>query len=283
MLINVLRDEEPTHVAVAFDVSRQTFRSEEYTEYKAGRSATPTEFSGQLPLLKEVLDALRVRHVEAPGYEADDILATLTTQAVAQGHEVVLCTGDRDAFQLVSDQVSMIYPVRGVSEVWRMNAAGGGGAVLRPAGALQRPRGARRRDERQPSRRARAWAQDRREVAPAVRRPRGDRRPRRRDQGQGGRVAARAPERRPAQPQAQPARPRRAPGGDDRRPRAPRVGPRGGAHGLRRPRVPGAARPALRVPRAGRGRGRGRLRGRRQRPAARGRGRLARAPRTGRA
>ena len=120
MLINVLRDEEPTHVAVAFDVSRQTFRSEEYTEYKAGRSATPTEFSGQLPLLKEVLDALRVRHVEAPGYEADDILATLTTQAVAQGHEVVLCTGDRDAFQLVSDRVSMLYPVRGVSEVWRM-------------------------------------------------------------------------------------------------------------------------------------------------------------------
>ena len=123
MLINVLRDEEPTHVGVAFDVSRQTFRSAEYTEYKAGRSATPTEFSGQLPLLKEVLDALRIRHVEAPGFEADDILATLTTQAVAQGHEVVLCTGDRDAFQLVSDRVSMIYPVRGVSEVWRMTPA----------------------------------------------------------------------------------------------------------------------------------------------------------------
>ena len=123
MLINVLRDEDPTHVAVAFDVSRQTFRSEEYTDYKAGRSATPSEFQGQLPLLREVLDALSIRHVEAPGYEADDILATLTHQAVADGLEVVLCTGDRDAFQLVSESVSMLYPVRGVSEVWRMDPA----------------------------------------------------------------------------------------------------------------------------------------------------------------
>ncbi len=121
MLINLLRDEEPTHVGVAFDVSRQTFRSEQYADYKAGRSATPQEFSGQLPLLKEILDALRIRHIEADGFEADDILATLTTQAVAAGHEVVLCTGDRDAFQLVSDKVTLLYPVRGVSEVWRMD------------------------------------------------------------------------------------------------------------------------------------------------------------------
>ncbi|MGA8047785.1 MAG: DNA polymerase I [Dermatophilaceae bacterium] len=123
MLINVLRDEDPTHVAVAFDVSRQTFRSEEYTDYKAGRSATPSEFQGQLPLLREVLDALSIRHVEAPGFEADDVIATLTHQAVADGLEVVLCTGDRDAFQLVSESVSMLYPVRGVSEVWRMDPA----------------------------------------------------------------------------------------------------------------------------------------------------------------
>jgi DNA polymerase-1 len=123
MLINVLRDEDPSHVAVAFDVSRQTFRSEEYTDYKAGRSATPSEFQGQLPLLHEVLDALSIRYVEAPGYEADDILATLTQQAVADGLEVVLCTGDRDAFQLVGESVTMLYPVRGVSEVWRMDPA----------------------------------------------------------------------------------------------------------------------------------------------------------------
>jgi DNA polymerase I len=123
MLINLLRDEAPTHVGVAFDVSRATFRSEQYTEYKAGRSATPTEFSGQLPLLREVLDALRIRYVEAPGYEADDVIATLTRQSVAAGGEVLVCTGDRDAFQLVSDRVTMLYPVRGVSEVWRMDPA----------------------------------------------------------------------------------------------------------------------------------------------------------------
>ena len=123
MLINVLRDEDPTHVAVAFDVSRKTFRAEEYSDYKAGRASTPSEFAGQLPLLREVLDALNIVHVGVEGYEADDIIATLTSQAVADGFEVVICTGDRDAFQLVSDQVTMLYPVRGVSEVWRMDPA----------------------------------------------------------------------------------------------------------------------------------------------------------------
>ena len=123
MLINVLRDEAPTHVGVAFDVSRKTFRADEYPEYKAGRSATPTEFSGQLPLLREVLDALRIKHLGVEGFEADDVIATLTHRAVEQGAEVVICTGDRDAFQLVSDQVTLIYPVRGVSEVWRMDPA----------------------------------------------------------------------------------------------------------------------------------------------------------------
>ncbi|MEO3935502.1 DNA polymerase I [Dermatophilaceae bacterium Soc4.6] len=123
MLINMLRDEEPTHLAVAFDLSRQTFRLEEYAEYKAGRAATPSEFSGQIPLMHEVLDALKIRYVEAPGYEADDIIATLTTQAEAQGMEVLICSGDRDAFQLVTDRVTLLYPVRGVSEMWRMTPA----------------------------------------------------------------------------------------------------------------------------------------------------------------
>ena len=123
MLINVLRDEEPTHVAVAFDVSRDTFRMQEYAEYKAGRSATPREFSGQLPLLNEVLDALKIRHLEAPGYEADDIIATLATQAEAAGMDVLICSGDRDAMQLVSDRVTLLYPIRGVSELTRMTPA----------------------------------------------------------------------------------------------------------------------------------------------------------------
>ena len=123
MLINVLRDEQPTHVAVAFDVSRQTFRLAEYADYKAGRSATPTEFSGQIPLVREVLDALKIRWVEVDGYEADDVIATLVTEATAQDMDVVICTGDRDAFQLVTDRVTLLYPVRGVSEVWRMTPA----------------------------------------------------------------------------------------------------------------------------------------------------------------
>ncbi len=120
MLINVLRDEEPTHIAVAFDVSRQTFRSEDYAEYKAGRAATPDEFKGQVDLVREVLDALRVRHVELAGYEADDVIATLTHQAVEQGHEVLICSGDRDTVQLVNDRVTLLYPRKGVSDMARM-------------------------------------------------------------------------------------------------------------------------------------------------------------------
>ncbi len=123
MLINMLRDEQPTHVAVAFDKSRQTFRTQEYAEYKAGRARTPDEFSGQLPLVKEVLDALRIRFVELDGYEADDIIATIATEADDAGVEVLICSGDRDTFQLVSDNVTILYPVRGVSEVWRMGPA----------------------------------------------------------------------------------------------------------------------------------------------------------------
>src|SRR6476661_974352 len=123
MLINVLRDEQPTHVAVAFDVSRKTFRSEEYADYKATRSATPSEFQGQVALVREVLDALKIRHVEVDGFEADDVIATLVTEATAQGMDVVICTGDRDAFQLVTDKVTLLYPVRGVSEVWRLDPA----------------------------------------------------------------------------------------------------------------------------------------------------------------
>ena len=120
MLINVLRDEQPTHVAVAFDKSRQTFRLEQYADYKAKRNKTPSEFSSQLPLIKEVLDALHIKHLDVEGYEADDIIATLTTQAAAEGFEVLICTGDRDSFQLVSEHTTVIYPMRGVSEMKRM-------------------------------------------------------------------------------------------------------------------------------------------------------------------
>ena len=120
MLINVLRDEEPTHLAVAFDVSKQTFRLAEYAEYKAGRSVSPPEFPGQIPLIREVLGAMGVRMVTAEGYEADDVICTLTRQARAAGHDVLVVSGDRDAFQLVDDHVTVLYPVRGVSELTRM-------------------------------------------------------------------------------------------------------------------------------------------------------------------
>ncbi len=120
MLINVLRDEAPTHVAVAFDVSRQTFRSETYADYKANRSASPSEFSGQVSLVKEVLDALRIPYVEKPGFEADDVIGTLATQARAEDFEVLICSGDRDSFQLVDEHTTVIYPMRGVSEMKRM-------------------------------------------------------------------------------------------------------------------------------------------------------------------
>ncbi len=123
MLINVLRDEQPTHVAVAFDKSRQTFRLAEYADYKAGRNKTPDEFKSQLPLIQEVLDALRIQHLEVEGYEADDIIATLTTEALAEGFEVLVLTGDRDSIQLVTDHSTVLYPMRGVSDLARMTPA----------------------------------------------------------------------------------------------------------------------------------------------------------------
>jgi DNA polymerase-1 len=120
MLINVLRDERPTHVGVAFDVSRETFRQAEYSDYKANRSSSPDEFKGQVSLVKEVLAALHVPTIEKEGYEADDVIATLTTQAVQQGFEVLVCTGDRDSLQLVSDSCTILYPRKGVSDLARM-------------------------------------------------------------------------------------------------------------------------------------------------------------------
>ncbi|QIX26410.1 DNA polymerase I [Nocardioides sp. JQ2195] len=123
MLVNVLRDERPTHVAVAFDKSRQTFRLAEYSEYKAKRNKTPDEFRSQLPLIQRVLDSLRIVHMELDGFEADDIIATLTTQGVAEGMEVLILTGDRDSIQLVTDDSTVLYPMRGVSDLARLTPA----------------------------------------------------------------------------------------------------------------------------------------------------------------
>jgi DNA polymerase-1 len=120
MLINLLRDEQPTHLAVAFDVSRETFRSAEFADYKANRTTTPDDFRGQVGLVKEVLGALRIPSLEAAGYEADDVIATLASQARDKGYDVLVCTGDRDAFQLIDEHLTVLYPKRGVSELSRM-------------------------------------------------------------------------------------------------------------------------------------------------------------------
>ncbi|WP_372512821.1 DNA polymerase I [Mycolicibacterium diernhoferi] len=119
MLINLLRDEQPSHIAAAFDVSRQTFRKEKYPEYKEGRSATPDEFRGQIDITKEVLNALGITVLAEQGFEADDIIATLATQAQEAGYRVLVVTGDRDSLQLVSDDVTVLYPIKGVSELTR--------------------------------------------------------------------------------------------------------------------------------------------------------------------
>jgi len=123
MLINLLRDEEPTHLAVAFDVSRKTFRSERYAEYKANRSSTPDDFRGQIDLIKEVLAALNIPVFAVDGFEADDLIATLATQAEGHGYQVLITTGDRDAFQLVTDDITVLYPKRGVSDLGRIDPA----------------------------------------------------------------------------------------------------------------------------------------------------------------
>ncbi|WP_328316926.1 DNA polymerase I [Streptomyces sp. NBC_00388] len=119
MLANTLRDEAPTHFAVAFDVSRKTWRAEEFPEYKANRSKTPDEFKGQVELIGEVLDTMRVDRFAIEGFEADDVIATLATQAEAAGFEVLIVTGDRDSFQLITDRVTVLYPTKGVSELTR--------------------------------------------------------------------------------------------------------------------------------------------------------------------
>jgi len=119
MLINLLQGERPTHIAVAFDLSEHTWRNEEYAPYKAQREKSPAEFHGQVDLIRQVLSAMNIVYLETPGFEADDIIATLATSAREQGMSVRICTGDRDALQLVDDATTVLYPIKGVSEMTR--------------------------------------------------------------------------------------------------------------------------------------------------------------------
>ncbi|CAN7275686.1 DNA polymerase I [Microbacterium sp. LjRoot45] len=120
MFVNLVKAEKPTHLAVAFDTSRHSFRTEQYAEYKANRSESPAEFKGQIPLLQDCLAAMNVTVLTREGVEADDILATLATEGAAQGYDVLVCSGDRDTIQLVTDDVTLLYPsVQGVSQLKR--------------------------------------------------------------------------------------------------------------------------------------------------------------------
>lgn len=120
MLINLLKNEKPTHLAVAFDISRYSFRTREYAEYKGTRGETPPEFVGQVPLLEEALKAMGIQTISKEDFEADDILATLAHQGSAQGFNVFVVSGDRDAIQMIDDNVTLLYPnARGVSELKR--------------------------------------------------------------------------------------------------------------------------------------------------------------------
>ena len=120
MFLSLLDNERPTHVAVAFDLPGGTFRTEEYAEYKGTRDETPQPFLGQVELIRQVLEAMGVTALTAPGYEADDILATLATSAQAEGMEILICSGDRDSFQTVTERCTVLYPVKGVSTLRRM-------------------------------------------------------------------------------------------------------------------------------------------------------------------
>lgn len=120
MLISLLKEEKPTHVAVAFDVSRKTFRTEIFPEYKANRAKTPDEFRSQMSYLHDLVSGFGITQFSVEGFEADDIIATLASRAAGEGFEVLICTGDRDSFQLVSDSITVLYPKRGVSELARM-------------------------------------------------------------------------------------------------------------------------------------------------------------------
>ena len=125
MLLNLVRDHQPTAIGVAFDRPEPTFRHERIDTYKANRDAAPDILRQQMGLVRQVVEALRITIIEAPGFEADDIVATLATEGRDAGHEVLIVTGDRDAYQLVEDPcIKVLYNRRGVSDYALYDEAG---------------------------------------------------------------------------------------------------------------------------------------------------------------
>lgn len=123
MLLNILQNEKPTHLVVAFDLSRSSFRTEEYPEYKGTRGETPPEFNGQTELLREALTAMNIKTITWENFEADDILASLADQGADAGFNVFVVSGDRDTFQLIQENTTILYPVKGVMNLVRMDDA----------------------------------------------------------------------------------------------------------------------------------------------------------------
>ena len=220
MLINVLRDEQPTHIGVAFDKSRNTFRLQEYAEYKAKRNKTPDEFSSQLPLIDEVLDALKIRHLRKEGFEADDIIATLVDpgpgrrlrradplrrpRRLPAGHRAVDgALPDARRLRAGADDPDAVEARYGVPPARYPDLAAIVGETSDNLPGSRRRPGLRR------------------PLAQRVRRPRQRDHPRRQDHRQEGRGAARAPRRRDPQPPPQRAGPRPRPRARSRRPRGP--------------------------------------------------------------
>jgi DNA polymerase-1 len=121
MMLNILGNEKPTHLAVAFDLSRSSFRTDEYPEYKGTRGETPPEFNGQTEALTEALAAMNITTLTKVNYEADDIIASLADQAADKGFEVLVVSGDRDTFQLIRPETTILYPVKGVMNLARMD------------------------------------------------------------------------------------------------------------------------------------------------------------------
>lgn len=117
MLLRILEEEKPTHMLVAFDAGKTTFRHQTYKEYKGGRQKTPSELSEQIPLLKEVLDAFGISHYQLAQYEADDIIGTLANQGESNKWDVTVISGDKDLLQLASDKVTVNLTKKGISDV----------------------------------------------------------------------------------------------------------------------------------------------------------------------
>ena len=234
------RTRSPEHVAVLFDPPGPTFRHEQYAEYKANRPAMDDDLAVQIPYIRRVCEAFRLPIVEVPGFEADDVIATLARQAVAAGFKVVIVTADKDMLQLVDEDVVVLNPGREGAGSTLLDAQGRRGEVGRAAGAHRRRAGARRRRGRQRARRAGDRRQGRARPGARVRHGRG--RDRERRQGEARRLprGAEGPRGRGAALEAaRDAAPRRARDARPRRDRLPRARPRRLPRPLQGARVPG--------------------------------------------